>query len=316
MTLFSTIDLRHDHLLMTHELIASGYDDRAIRRLVDRRVLRRIGHGAYLPTDHWDGLSEPGRRRAQALAALRRAKQHVVLAGPSAADQYDVPVWDMGSKVHLARVDRRAGRSSEAMTQHRPAFVAEDITVRNGIPLTSGTRTALDMIALADVPHALVTVNGLLHAGETTMEDLERRVRGMRHDPHTLATPVVLALADRRCESAGESLALHLCWTGHLPRPELQYEVRDRHGRIVARLDFAWPELGLFMEFDGRAKYERHRRDGESVADAVLREKAREDLVRELTGWRCIRIVWADLFRPTATVGRIHRAMAAGRRAA
>ena len=29
-----------------------------------------------------------------------------------------------------------------------------------------------------------------------------------------------------------------------------------------------------------------------------MREKKREDLLRELTGWLMIRLIWADLFRP------------------
>jgi hypothetical protein len=40
----------------------------------------------------------------------------------------------------------------------------------------------------------------------------------------------------------------------------------------------------------------------------VLREKRREELICELTGWRCIRIVWADLYAPVKTADRI-RAM-------
>ena len=39
--------------------------------------------------------------------------------------------------------------------------------------------------------------------------------------------------------------------------------------------------------------------------DAVLREKRRESRIAELTGWRCIRITWADLERPSATMARI-----------
>lgn len=39
--------------------------------------------------------------------------------------------------------------------------------------------------------------------------------------------------------------------------------------------------------------------------DAVLREKQRESRIAELTGWRCIRITWADLERPDGTVARI-----------
>jgi hypothetical protein len=41
-----------------------------------------------------------------------------------------------------------------------------------------------------------------------------------------------------------------------------------------------------------------------------MREKRREDRIRELTGWRCIRITWADLFHPERTAARI-RAMLA-----
>ncbi len=301
----SSIDLRNDHVIMTHELLAAGYDDRAITRLTRQGSLYRLRHGAYTFGDHWRGLDEPGRRKLIALATLRSARSPAALAGPSAADFFGVPVWDMGTEVHLARLDRKASRRKGGKVQHRTVVLVEDLTVRDGIPLTSGTRTALDMIAVTDVPRALVTVNGLLGAGETTPEQLARRAAGMENHPYTANTPIVLGLADGRCESAGESLGLHMCWRQHLPRPQLQVEIVDGFGRVVARVDFAWPELGVFMEFDGREKYFRYRRRGESVADAVLREKQREELICGITGWRCIRIVWADLFQPERTAARI-----------
>lgn len=309
----STVDLSSDHLLMTYELLTAGYDDRALTRMVRDGTLHRIRHGAYTWGQHWQGLDRVGRRKLAALATLRCARSPAALAGPNAADFLGAPVWDMGDDVHLLRLDQRSGRRKGGKVQHRGRVLAEDLTIRDGVPLTDGTRTALDMIALTDVPRALVTVNGLLRAGETTPELLERRVGGLEHDPHTLITPVVLGLADARCESAGESLALHLCWTRHLPRPELQVEILNGLGQAVARVDFAWPERGLFMEFDGREKYLRYRRPGESVVDAVLREKQREELICGLTGWRCIRIVWADLFEPERTASRI-RAMLEGQR--
>jgi very-short-patch-repair endonuclease len=179
------------------------------------------------------------------------------------------------------------------------------VTVRGGLPVTSGTRTAIDMMTIADHEHALVTVNGLLHAGETSIAQIERRYAGMVHDPHTLSVPIVLALADRRCESAGESRFYWLCRRQELPAPVPQYEIRNKAGRVVARVDFAWPELGVFLEFDGVVKYHRYRRPGESIEDAVIREKRREELICGLTGWRCIRIIWADLERPERTTARI-----------
>lgn len=302
---FTSIDLTHGDVLLTRDLLAGGYDDRAITRMTAAGALHRLRHGAYAAGAHWRSCDEVERRMLVALATLRSARSRVALAGPSAADAFGVPVWDMGSEVHLARLDHKASRRAGGKVQHRGHLLVEDLTVRGGIPLTSGTRTALDMIAIADVPHALVTVNGLLRAGETTRELLERRAAGLEHDPHTATMPIVLGLADARCESAGESRSLHLFWRQHLPKPQLQVEVLDAFGRVAGRVDFAWPELGVFLEFDGKEKYLRYRRAGESVADAVLREKRREERICGITGWRCIRITWADLFEPEHTAARI-----------
>ena len=63
-------------------------------------------------------------------------------------------------------------------------------------------------------------------------------------------------------------------------------------------MDFAWPEYGIFLEFDGREKYLKYRRAGETIQDTILREKRREEMVCQITGWRCIRVTWADLERP------------------
>ena len=81
--------------------------------------------------------------------------------------------------------------------------------------------------------------------------------------------------------------------------------MHDAHGNLVGRTDYAWPTLGMLGEFDGIAKYERYLRPGETVHDAVIREKRREDLLREITGWLMIRIIWADLFRPDETGERL-----------
>jgi hypothetical protein len=179
------------------------------------------------------------------------------------------------------------------------------VSLRHGLEVTAATKTALDVTTCAGTEASLVAVNYLLHAGFTTVHDLEHRYATMTHDPFTLRTDRVLRLAEPRLESIGETRTFFMMYRGGVPAPVPQYEVRDDEGNLVARLDFAWPELGAWLEFDGRIKYTRHLREGESVVDAVLREKERESRVCELTGWRCIRITWADLERPEATVARI-----------
>ena len=105
-----------------------------------------------------------------------------------------------------------------------------------------------------------------------------------------------------------------MCRQQNLPRPEPQYVVRDEHGHVFARVDFAWPEEGVFLEFDGRIKYERYRREGETLEEYVMREKRREERICQLTGWVCIRIGWADLEDPVATSARIRRLLDSRRR--
>jgi hypothetical protein len=91
--------------------------------------------------------------------------------------------------------------------------------------------------------------------------------------------------------------------------PDLQFSVIDHTGRLIGTTDFAWEEHKLLGEFDGKVKYGRLLRSGEEPEDAVFREKRREDLLRETTGWGMIRLVWSDLYSPLATAARVRRMM-------
>ena len=165
---------------------------------------------------------------------------------------------------------------------------------------------------VTDVEHSLPVLDYLLHVGAVQHRDLCRGARGRTVWPYTLSTEIAVRLADCRSESVGESRSRYMFWRGGLPTPLSQYAVVGEHGGTVARLDFAWPELGVFLEFDGKEKYTKYLKAGESVVDAVLREKKREELVCRLTGWRCIRLTWADLHRPHETVNYIRAVLAGG----
>ena len=102
-------------------------------------------------------------------------------------------------------------------------------------------------------------------------------------------------------------------WTQHLPEPRLQFKVYDEDGNLVGITDFAWPEYRLLGEFDGRIKYGRLLKEDETASDVVVREKEREDKLREITRWMMIRYIWWDLFRPEATGARTRRQMGISR---
>ena len=95
-------------------------------------------------------------------------------------------------------------------------------------------------------------------------------------------------------ESLLETLMVQLARTvPGLPPPTRQLEVYDSHGNFVARVDLAWPELGLFIELDGQ----QHK--GQPVYDA-----RRETAVVAATGWLCGRFTWHEVVRIPVTTAR------------
>jgi len=86
-------------------------------------------------------------------------------------------------------------------------------------------------------------------------------------------------------------------------------EVKDAGGHPLGRSDFGWHRGQLLGEFDGRVKYGRLLKPGETPGDAVFDEKVREDALRD-SGSRVVRWTWVELTEPTIVVERIRRAIA------
>ncbi|MDX6357269.1 MAG: hypothetical protein QOH37_323 [Nocardioidaceae bacterium] len=302
-------------ILLRRDALAQGYDDRTLRMLVRRGELHRIRRGAFIPTSTWNLFDAAGRHRATARAVLRTAHPSAVLTHVSSVLEHDAPTWSVDlSEVHLTRTDGLAGRREAGVVHHRGALPVAEVLTRHSIPLSPAGRACIELTTMASVESSLVSTNWLLAQGATTNEELATLVERFRFWPRSLRSDLVVRLADPRCAWPGEARLSHLMWREHLPKPAPQHEVYDEAGNLVAALDFALPDFGVFIEFDGLIKYQRLRREDETFDDVVLREKRREELVCLLTGWICIRITWEDLARPALTARRI-RAVLAGRAA-
>jgi hypothetical protein len=304
--------------MLRGELIDAGWNDRAIARMCSEGAWVRVRRGAYVEMHYWRLLDPAGRHELLTRSVLRQANTDLVVSHVSGVPFYDGPIWGLDlSSVHGTRLDGKAGRAEAGVRQHRGQVVEGDVVERHGVMVMGADRLGLEVTTVASTEAALVVVNHLLHAEETTRERLaERYARDICGWSHTLRTDLVLRLADPRIESPGESRTFYLCFARGLPLPEPQYKIYDDRGVLVAQVDFAWPELGVFLEFDGKVKYQKYLKEGESPSDVVVREKRREELICELTGWRCIRVVWADLERPEHTAQRIRRALSAPTRIA
>lgn len=299
-------------VFLRRDALAAGYSDRDLRQASAAGSIRRIRHGAYVDASVWNGASVEAQHLMLADAVVRSHDAPLALSHTSAAVAHGLRTYQQDlSKVHVLCLDDSIGRThADVVYHHTTPRSREDMTVVSERLVVPPTRAALESALLTGVRNGLVVVDSVLNLGLSTVDDIEReflRIEGARGSQ---ALRLTVKLARPGSESVGESLGRYLMWRHHIPEPVLQYEVRDAEGNLVARLDWTWPQLGLCAEFDGREKYTRFLRPGEAVADVVLREKAREDLVRELTGFRMLRFVWSDLDHANQqrTVARLQQA--------
>jgi hypothetical protein len=293
-------------VFLRRDALAAGVSHATIAAAVRDGDWVRLRHGAYVAGDIYRQANAEERHALLARAVVRQSQTDVVLSHLSAVPEYGGPLWNVPTDVvHVTRLDRRVGRKEAGVRQHQGLLDAGDVITCNGVAVTSATRTLIDVTTCAHLEAALVIANDLLHRRLTTLVDVRHRYSTMQHHPFTLRTDLVIRLADPRVESVGETRTFFVCWRQGLPAPEPQWAVHDELGHEFARLDFAWPEYKVWLEFDGREKYVKFLRPGESVVDVVLREKERESKIAELTGWRCIRVTWADLADPVRLAARI-----------
>ena len=298
-----------DGAFLRRDVIELGMDDRAIRRMLRLEVWVRVRHGAYTFRDLWEVADPAERHRIRMRAAMRVLRPRVVVSHHSACLFYGMPLWGVDlTPLHVTRRDGGAGRTEAGVRHHEGLLLESDIVTVGSWEVTAPERAALESASLASVESGLVTVNGGLNLGLYDAQQLAAQLELMSSWPDAQHLQVVARLADERCASAGESRSLYLFWSAGLPMPKVQYVVSDA-GRTVGICDFAWPEHGLIVEFDGKEKYVKHLRPGESPADAVFREKRREDELRRVTGWRVVRLTWADLQNPVRTIRILREAL-------
>ena len=214
-------------------------------------------------------------------------------------------VWIKGSEVTIAPT-----LSNDRTRVRRRTLASGRTVVVNGVPCTDGLQTVIDLAATLDDKRWEQALESALRRRLLTVDELFKalpalgrsRVPGTRRIRRVLAGRPVDA---RPTESMLETVAVQLArLVPGLPPPVRQYEVHDRHGRFVARVDLAWPELGLFLELDGQHHL------GQPVYDAN-----RETAVVAATGWLCGRFTWEEIVHhPSATARRLAAVVEQARR--
>jgi hypothetical protein len=282
-----------------------GHDDKSIGRALRTRLWVRVRPGSYTFADLWPDLADD-RHRITGRAVARRLGSQVALSHTTAALEHGLTVWDADlSLCHVTRLDGGAGRTEAGVVHHEGLTLPSDLDVLQGRFVTGAARAAIETASLLSAEAAVVVLDSALHTSKASRSELDAVYGLLARWPGMQATQIAVRLADGRSESVGESRTRYLCYAHGLPMPDLQYEVVDGAGHLIGTTDFAWPEHRLLGEFDGKVKYGRYLRDGETPGDAVFREKRREERICEQLGWRMVRIIWSDLYASAATAARI-----------
>ncbi|MEJ3745257.1 hypothetical protein WEI85_18435 [Actinomycetes bacterium KLBMP 9797] len=126
----------------------------------------------------------------------------------------------------------------------------DDVRDHGGLALTTPLRTCWDVARWLDIVEAVVIIDIMLSRRLVTVADLEAYATARRGWRGWRRLRDAAALADAGAESPQESrLRVKLVVAG-LPRPVPQYIV-ERGGRFLARVDLAWPEYKVAVEYDG-----------------------------------------------------------------
>lgn len=307
-------------VFLTRELKLRGVTPHELSRLEGAGELVRVRRGAYAtpapPVDPatvqpTDVLAEHHRQLVE--ATLPQLHPRAVISHGSAAVLHGLPIFaDAVRCLHLTR-DRRGGGVRRSVVQvHGSPLRTDDVTSIDGVPVTSLARSVADLARTLPYAQAVAIGDKALALG-LSPADLAEAIEMAARWAGAAQARRVAGFIDGRSESVGESFSRVGFDRDGIPMPLPQFEVCDDEGRFVGRTDFGWPELRTLGEFDGRDKYLRLRREGETIEEFVLREKAREDALRDL-GWQVVRWVWAELFQQQVIADRLRRAFQRGRR--
>lgn len=269
---------------------AHGITPSALRSQVWRHVFRAV----------WVHESVPDTRDVRLAAVRLVLGEDAFVCGLTAAWLYGIDVQDRrGDLVWVGYQARRRCRQRPGCLVREITVTPEDLACWSGVVVTSPVRTAFDCARWLSTVEGVVVGDALVHAGLLTVDALARY--GSEHRPlrNIRRLDQALNLIDPAAESPMETRLRLLLVRSGLPRPVSQHVVRDHVGAFVARLDLAFPEELVAVEYDGSLHWRQRRADDR-----------RRDGLRAL-GWTVIVASAEDYYEaPEALTAMVRRALA------
>jgi hypothetical protein len=265
---------------------------------VTRRQLRegpytRVLHGVYadpsMPRDHLL------RCRAAALLMPRQA----AIGGWSSAALLGAPGPGFGDRVTVVLPPDVRWKGPQGVRVHRAPVTAADLVKSEDYGRhTVASRTAWDVAALERLSTSVGVLDAMVRAEILDMAALRGLAQQGAGRWGSRKVAAATELVDPRSESPPESWVRVACALAGLPAPVPQFDVVDA-GVWLGRVDLAWPEQKLIVEYEGAYHF-----DGVQIARDDVR------IARLVAaGWTVIRLTAHDLRDMDGVVRRIADAL-------
>lgn len=259
-----------------------------LRTTAWRRLFRDVYVHRAVPVTH----------ELRAVAAASLVVPGAVVTGCSAAVLWGVPLVRDDDEVELTVPPGRHPVRVSGVRVRRALIPGEDVQRRRGVHVTTPEATAVRVATALPHDEAVIAIDRMVGTGVVDLAPVRALASRARGGGARMAR-AVCAAADGLAESPQETRLRLLIGRSSLPLPNAQYPVR-RGGRFVARVDFAWPDRKVAVEYDGLWHAE---------AGQFARDRQRLNALRA-AGWQVVFVTAADLHRPAELIARIAAALA------
>jgi len=289
--------VRRQHgVFSRRQALEVGFTASQIQQRLGINEWRRIEPGVYRITTH-------GRSWHQdVMARVLWAGNGAVASHRTAGVLWKLDGFDRGPVEISVPRSRQSGRGV-----HRKTDLAKaDTTWSDGIPVTTPARTLIDLASVVSAGRVEAAMESALRSGLTSVDQIQRRLdRLSRRGRRGLAVMRAL-LAQRQARPPTDSLLetrfLQALRHADLPEPVRQHRVYVG-GRLIARVDLAYPERRLFIELDGWTTH--------SALESFVADRRRQNRLVAL-GWQPLRFTWEDVTTGiAAAIGVVRAALTA-----
>lgn len=300
------------------ELLAAGYTDDLIQRMVKREEVVRLNQGHFVRTADWCERTIEEQHLLRAICVHRGATQPPIFSHRTAAALLGLPLLRVReTRVHIMQ-PRDGYSSTRHSIRHRQEFHDDEIEETYGFRHTNLLRTLIDIARVGTAEQAVVlgdavlrqlrTTKGSRYSQEQHRQLLIERLLAHPRSRGARRARSIIEFIDDSAESPLESLyrvqlaRLGFDFTTQVP-------VRSRTDTTL-RMDFELLGHDAFFEADGLMKYTDERyRNGKTLDEIVLDSKFRDEWVYGTTGRRVLHGGWDEAMtaRKTATLLRHHR---------